>query len=252
MKQRARVNEMDIIDLLANDNYIIANKTVAKTYGLEEAILLGELASEYKYWARREELKDGYFYSTIENVKENTTLSDKRQRSALTTLKTAGIVEFKLMGIPAKRYIKIHTEQLFSLLLNNESQNGNTSFAKTEELEQPKKQTNNNNLNSNKKSNENNIYIDEFEKLWQLYPRKIGKPKALKSYQKARKNGTSYEEVLQGINAYVKQIEANNTKTEYIKHGSTWFNGQCWLDEYEVKQGTPTSKLPFDESKYTL
>ena len=92
----------------------------------------------------------------------------------------------------------------------------------------------------------------EFEKLWQLYPRKIGKPKALKSYQKARKSGTTYEEVSQGINAYIKQIEANNTKTEYIKHGSTWFNGQCWLDEYEVKQGTPTSSLPFDESKYTL
>ena len=98
----------------------------------------------------------------------------------------------------------------------------------------------------------NNIYTDEFEKLWQLYPRKIGKPKALKSYQKARKNGTTYEEVSQGINAYIKQIEANKTKTEYIKHGSTWFNGQCWLDEYEVKQGTPKSSLPFDESKYTL
>lgn len=98
----------------------------------------------------------------------------------------------------------------------------------------------------------NNIYTDEFENLWQLYPRKIGKPKALKSYQKARKNGTSYEEVLQGINAYIKQIEANKTKTEYIKHGSTWFNDQCWLDEYEVKQGTPKSSLPFDESKYTL
>ena len=98
----------------------------------------------------------------------------------------------------------------------------------------------------------NNIYTDEFENLWKLYPRKIGKPKAIKSYQKARKSGTTYEEVLQGINAYIKQIEANKTKTEYIKHGSTWFNGQCWLDEYEVKQGTPTSSLPFDESKYTL
>ena len=108
-----------------------------------------------------------------------------------------------------------------------------------------------NNTSINTERN-NNIYIDEFENLWKLYPRKIGKPKALKSYQKARKNGTTYEEISQGINAYIKQIEANNTKTEYIKHGSTWFNGQCWLDEYEVKQGTPKSSLPFDESKYTL
>ena len=112
------------------------------------------------------------------------------------------------------------------------------------------KESNTSNNTSINTERNNNIYTDEFENLWQLYPRKIGKPKALKSYQKARKNGTTYEEVSQGINAYIKQIEANKTQTEYIKHGSTWFNGQCWLDEYEVKQGTPT--LPFDESKYTL
>jgi hypothetical protein len=238
---------MDVIDLLANDNYIIANKTVAKTYGLEEAILLGELASEYKYWVRREELKDGYFYSTIENVKENTTLSDKRQRSALTTLKEAGIVEVKLMGIPAKRYIKIHVEQLFPLLLNNECQNSETSFAKTAELEQPKKQTNNNNLNNNKKSNENNNiaqFDKEFEELWKLYPRKIGKPKALKAYQKARKAGVPYEDIETGIKAYNEQIKSLKTDKKYIKHGSTWFMNECWNDEYgETDKETPKYEL---------
>lgn len=148
---------MEIIDLLANDNYIIANKTIARMYGLEEAIMLGELASEYKYWKRRDELKDGYFFSTIENVKENTTLSDKRQRSALNTLKEAGIVSVKLMGIPAKRYIKIEVEQIFRILTNNDCENGKASFAKMAELETPKKQGNNNNLNNNKNSNKEDI-----------------------------------------------------------------------------------------------
>lgn len=144
---------MEILDLLAGDNYIIANKTIAHQYGLEESIMLGELASEYKYWKRRGELKDGFFYSTIENVKENTTLSDKRQRSALTTLKRAGIVTVKLMGIPAKRYIKIEVEQLLHLLTTNDFNNGNTSFAETEELGATKPQTNNNKDNNNKNSN---------------------------------------------------------------------------------------------------
>ena len=150
---------MDIIDLLANDNYIIANKTIAKLYGLDEAILLGELASEYKYWVKRDELKDGYFYSTVENVKDNTTLSDKRQRTALTNLKAAGIVEVKLMGLPAKRYIKIHSEQLLPILLNNDCQNESASYAKKEELDTPNEQTNNNNINNNKNSNKKDIYI---------------------------------------------------------------------------------------------
>jgi uncharacterized phage protein (TIGR02220 family) len=150
---------MDIIELLANDNYIIANKTIAKRFGLDEAILLGELASEYRYWLKRGELADGYFYSTIENVKENTTLSDKRQRSALTALKDAGIVDVKLKGLPAKRYIKLNAEQLLPMVLNNVCQNSTASSAETANLDTPKKETNNNNLKNNKNSNNKDIYI---------------------------------------------------------------------------------------------
>ena len=76
--------------------------------------------------------------------------------------------------------------------------------------------------------------LKEFEVLWKYYPRKIGKPKALKAYEKARKGGTTCEEVKIGIELYIKQIEQQKTATEYIKHGSTWFNGECWNDEYSV------------------
>jgi uncharacterized phage protein (TIGR02220 family) len=146
---------MDIIDLLANNNYIIANKTIARLYGLDEAILLGELASEYKYWQTRDELQDGWFYSTIENVKDNTTLSEKKQRTALLNLKAAGLVDVKLAGIPAKRYIKINTEQLWQILANNLRQNGETSSAKLDELDAPNWSTNNNNIKNNKNNNKN-------------------------------------------------------------------------------------------------
>ena len=90
-------------------------------------------------------------------------------------------------------------------------------------------------LPNNKLDNNINKEIDimtEFESLWKQYPRKIGKPKALKAYKAARKNGTTYEEVLNGITLYRQQIEAQKTATEYIKHGSTWFNGECWADDY--------------------
>jgi uncharacterized phage protein (TIGR02220 family) len=157
-RNESEVKPLDIIDLLANDNYIIANKTIARLYGLEEAILLGELASEFKYWQRRDELKDGWFYSTIENVKDNTTLSEKKQRTALLNLKAAGLVDVKLAGIPAKRYIKINTEQLWQILTNNLRQNGETSSANLAELDAPNRSTNNNN-NSNKNSNKKDIYI---------------------------------------------------------------------------------------------
>lgn len=77
-------------------------------------------------------------------------------------------------------------------------------------------------------------YTAEFETLWKQYPRKIGKPKALKSYIKARKGGATFEAVQMGLHGYLQQISANKTETAYIKHGSTWFNGECWNDDYSV------------------
>ena len=149
---------MGLVSMIASNNYIVVNKQLARAFGLEEALILGELASEMEYWQQRGELKDGYFYSTIENVKDSTTLSDKRQRAALGTLKDAGIVDVKLAGLPAKRYVRINEKQLALILLNNSGENGETSSAKTEELETPKQQTNNNKPNNNKNTNNKEIY----------------------------------------------------------------------------------------------
>ena len=149
---------MGLVSMISSNNYIVVNKQIARAFGLEEAVILGELASEMEYWQQRGELNDGYFYSTIENVKDNTTLSEKRQRSALNALKKAGIIDVKLAGMPAKRYIRINENQLAPILLNNSGQNGVTSFAKTEKQEPPKRQVNNN-INNNKNNNNKEIYI---------------------------------------------------------------------------------------------
>lgn len=150
---------MGLVSMIASNNYIVVNKQLARAFGLEEAVILGELASEMEYWQQRGELQEGFFYSTIENVKDSTTLSDKRQRSALNTLKDAGIVDVKLAGLPAKRYIRINEKQLALILLNNSDENSKASSAETEELETPKQQTNNNKENNNKNNNNKEIYI---------------------------------------------------------------------------------------------
>lgn len=93
-------------------------------------------------------------------------------------------------------------------------------------------QFNTNSSNTKKANTNNRDILTEFERLWKLYPRKVGKPKALKAYEKACKKGTTFEEVEQGIKAYCQQIKGLNTEAEYIKHGSTWFNGECWKDDY--------------------
>jgi predicted phage replisome organizer len=93
-----------------------------------------------------------------------------------------------------------------------------------------------------------NIYADsesalvsEFEQIWKTYPRKEGKTNALKAYIKARtdkKDPVSMEDVQSGLQAYIEYIKAEGTPTQYIKHGSTWFNQRCWNDEYTSSKAT--------------
>ena len=83
-----------------------------------------------------------------------------------------------------------------------------------------------------KEIDKNNIKY-EFETLWKMYPNKKGKDKALGYYQKARKSGTTFEDVEQGIKNYCKEIEIKKTSKQYIQHGSTWFNNKGWLDDYD-------------------
>lgn len=94
------------------------------------------------------------------------------------------------------------------------------------------------NISSSLRSEDIYTYADEFEKLWELYPKKQGKQKARENYIKARKGGATSEEVEKGIIAYAEYIKATNTEDRYIKHGSTFFSQQAWQDEWRVRDGT--------------
>lgn len=94
-------------------------------------------------------------------------------------------------------------------------------------------------------------YIAEFEDLWQQYPRKQGKAKALEAYKRARKAGVDKTTVLDGITRYNAQITANKTKSKYIMQGSTWFNGKRWEDEYNAQPiAKPTTKQEQIDQEY--
>lgn len=77
-------------------------------------------------------------------------------------------------------------------------------------------------------------YEKEFNKLWEYYPNKKGKDQAKNKYILARKQGTTYEEVSQGLKNYLNYIKSENIELKYIKHGSTWFNQKCWDDDYKI------------------
>ena len=148
---------MTILNLISNNNFITLNKNLIKAIGLEEAIILGELASEYDYWSSQKALEDGYFYSTIENIEKHTTLSVHKQRKALNNLKEKGIIDIKVKGIPAKRYIKIIEKQVYELLSIQFVKNSQTSLLKIHKQASE-------NLSGNKNINNKNINNKNIEK----------------------------------------------------------------------------------------
>ncbi len=124
--------------------------------------------------------------------------------------------------------------------------------AENQPLENPGQLSNNNQLTQNKLfKTENNEQpakpadselMAEFEELWNNYPRKLGKAKALEAYKRARKAGVDKVTVQDGLTRYNAQIKANNTNEKYIMHGSTWFNGKRWDDEYQVSKAQTRTK----------
>lgn len=93
-------------------------------------------------------------------------------------------------------------------------------------------------------------YEKEFAEVWKEYPRKQGKANAYKAYLKARKKGISEQTILDGIYAYVDYIEAEKVDAKYIKQGSTWFNQECWNDDYTIKRSATTKNISIDISDF--
>ena len=155
---------MSVLELLSSSNFIAVNRTIASEVGLEAAVILGELASEYIYHRSNGNLKDGYFFSTIENLSEKTFLSAHSQRMALSKLQEKGWIDVTRKGIPAKRYIKINEQQVVEFF-NNKSLKFLTTGDSNFEQQEVK------NLNGNKNITNNNIE-KEYSDIYNEKPKK--------------------------------------------------------------------------------
>ena len=69
---------------------------------------------------------------------------------------------------------------------------------------------------------------DRFDEFWKLYPRKIAKPAAHKSYLKALKE-TDHATLIAGLDAQIRWGVFAEPK--YSPHAATWLNGGRWYDE---------------------
>ena len=100
-------------------NFIMTNRDLITKFGVNSAIMLGELYGRMNYFRKRNELKYGYFFATKESIEKSTRLSPYKQRKATSILQTAGILNVKHIDIPPKTYYKINEEKLLKVLKNS-------------------------------------------------------------------------------------------------------------------------------------
>jgi hypothetical protein len=97
--------------LLASQNYAIISIPIAKAVGLEAAFLLHHLLSHYDFFAKSNQLIEhkgqSFFYATVDDIEEKTTLSKERQATAIKKLLEAGLIEQSNFGVPCRRHFAI-------------------------------------------------------------------------------------------------------------------------------------------------
>lgn len=102
---------MKILEQLNPTNTGSYNRPIAHALGLAAAVVYSALISKYEYYYKHNMLdEEGFFYSTIADLQESTSMGKCQQSNAIKVLTDAGLVEVCRRGMPAKRYFRVRDE----------------------------------------------------------------------------------------------------------------------------------------------
>ena len=186
--------------------------------------------------------KKEYFYSknaTTPSSKNDTTPGSRNDTYNNTSINNTSI---------NNKYIR--AKDCASVLIEPDTESKNNKCANVQPLienknTEPLSTTKNKSLRKSKPKLAPKVLEEEFNTVWDLYPKKKDKTRAFKAFSKARKEGVSLEKIREGVQKYVQEIENTGIAHQYIKYGSTWFNNRCWEDEYDTD-----TKSSYDLNEY--
>lgn len=111
MNKNEGSKEMKILERLNPTNTGSYNRPIAHTLGLGAAVVYSALISKWEYYFKHNMLgEDGFFYSTIADLQESTSMGKCQQSNAIKVLTDAGLVEVSRRGMPAKRYFRVRDD----------------------------------------------------------------------------------------------------------------------------------------------
>ena len=90
--------------------------------------------------------------------------------------------------------------------------------------------------------------MEEFEKFWQEYPRKVAKAEARKAWNQTQAIRPDLETILKAVKAASRTEQWMRGNGQFIPHASTWLRGERWEDEHEVKIEGVVNEKPWHET----
>jgi hypothetical protein len=91
------------------------------------------------------------------------------------------------------------------------------------------------NRTEQKQTKKSESYDSLFDSFYQAYPKKVGKPAALKAFAKCKPDETLLQKMLDAIERQLKSDQWQKNNGQYIPNPSTWLNQERWDDGVDDK-----------------
>lgn len=243
--------------------FFSVHKEWVRLFGIISAVVLANYVEKYKYFKEHYPENDGWFFLRYEDIAAELGITEHIIRKAKQQLIDTKVLEIRICGLPKKEWLLINFKTLNALDTNGCSRPENSecldiknfnvldlkilmSINKNKELKRTKIQKKLYKKSfENSNSNQPQIEITPltkqlispslFEKFWKLYPRKVNKPGAEKSFHKVcgQKDRPTWGALK---TALLKQIQSDQWKDkQYIPHPTTWLNQQRWDEDVPEK-----------------
>ena len=79
-----------------------------------------------------------------------------------------------------------------------------------------------------------------FDEFWQVYPRKVAKPAAIKAWVKLNLNDETFRKILESVKTQAASPDWLKDGGQFIPHPSTYLNGRRWEDMFELPETKAT------------
>lgn len=90
--------------------------------------------------------------------------------------------------------------------------------------------------------------MEEFEKFWAAYPRKVAKAEARKAWAQTASIRPDTDSLVKAVLSHCKTEQWMKSNGAFIPHAATWLRGERWEDVYEVSLPDVVNDKPWHET----